>query len=74
MTNQIAEDKNSRRDLIEYILLISFVLFGSSAVLAQEFQAARNPGNPTGKTSLRAVASVLHRNDIFGQSTKRHIK
>jgi hypothetical protein len=59
---------------MEYILLISFVVLGSSAVLASEFQSAGNWGKGVTKAHAGTVSSMQQRNVIFGQSTKRHIK
>jgi hypothetical protein len=72
--NQKPENKNQVRDLMEYILLISFVCLGSSFVAVSEFHATRDTGkNPGGLPSLDASKARRPR-VIFGQQTKRHIK
>jgi hypothetical protein len=68
-----AETKNRVRDLMEYILLISFVFVGSSFVVADELQAVQVVGKPQETTRVWEFTSVSHRHDIFGQTTKRHI-
>jgi hypothetical protein len=73
MANKPAETKNTVRDLMEYMLLISFVFVGSSFVVANELQAVRVVRKPQETARLREFTSVTHRHDIFGQTTKRHI-
>jgi hypothetical protein len=74
MVKKQAETKNAVRDLMEYILLISFVFVGSSFVVANELQAVQVVGKPQETMRVREPTSVTHRHDIFGQATKRHIK
>jgi len=69
-----AEPRKNARDLLEYILLISFVTFGSSFVFASEIKAAsqtrKSPSSSMENTPLKGRP----RNALFGLSTKRHIK
>ena len=66
--------KNAWRDQMEYILLISFVLVGSSFVVVKELDAARDVRQPSKSQPGRALSPVIHRHDIFGRITKIHIK
>jgi hypothetical protein len=66
--------KNIGRDLIEYILLISFVSLGSSFVFVSEIEGARAPQISHGGGTIQMVIRTPKRSVIFGSSTKRHIK
>jgi hypothetical protein len=66
--------KKVGRDLIEYILLISFVSMGSSFVFVSQIKAARIPQKSSPGMSIPALAKTPKRNVIFGSPTKRHIK
>jgi hypothetical protein len=66
--------KKIGRDLIEYILLISFVSLGSSFVLVSEIKAPRTPQNFHSGAAIQTVTRTPKRGAIFGLSTKRHIK
>jgi hypothetical protein len=72
--NQKPENKNQGRDLMEYILLISFVCVGSSYVVVSEFQAARDTGKNVGSLSLLDASKARQPHVNFGHQTKRHIK
>lgn len=74
MVKKEAEPKNAVRDLMEYILLISFVFVGSSFVVAKELQSVQVAGKTQETARVREFTSVTHRHDIFGETTKRHIK
>jgi hypothetical protein len=71
---QKTETKNSTRDLMEYILLISFVCVGSSYVVVTEFQAAQSTKKDQSNLQLVDSTKLRQPHSIFGQQTKRHIK
>jgi len=62
------------RDLIEYVLLVSFVSLGSSFVVASELKAARAGQKDAAGATIQLVVKTPKRSVIFGSSTKRHIK
>jgi hypothetical protein len=62
------------RDLIEYLLLISFVTIGSSYVFATEIEAAQKTWKAPSIAQEHAVEKSRHLNTIFSRATKRHIK
>lgn len=72
--SQQGEDKNQIRDLMEYILLISFVFLGSSYALVTEVRSAREMGNQPSSSMVLEASRASHRGVIFGLQTKRHIK
>lgn len=74
MANSKSGSKNHTRDLMEYLLLISFVFLGSSYVVASELRVASGAQKTQDGLQIRDVAERVHRHTIFGQSTKRHIK
>ncbi len=74
MAKSKSETKSAARDLMEYILLISFVFLGSSYVLAREVQVAGGALKSPDTLRVRDVAKVTHLYVLFGHPTKRHVK
>jgi hypothetical protein len=72
--NQKPENKDQVRDLMEYILLISFVCLGSSYVVVSEFHATRETGKNLGSLPTLDASKARESRVIFGRQTKRHIK
>jgi len=69
--NQKPDNKNQVRDLMEYLLLISFVCLGSSYVVVSEFQDA---GKSVKGLPPVDASNARRPHVIFGHQTKRHIK
>ena len=72
--NTKPEVKNATRDLIEYILLISFVSLASSFVMVSEVRTAQELRKSADAIQIRQVLKTPARHVIVGLSTKRHIK
>jgi hypothetical protein len=72
--NQKPDNKNQIRDLMEYLLLISFVCLGSSYVVVSEFHAAQDAGKNVARLQPVDASKARPPHVIFGHQTKRHIK
>jgi hypothetical protein len=72
--NQNPDNKNQVRDLMEYLLLISFVFLGSSYVVVSEFNSAQDAGKSVARLGPVDGSKARHPHVIFGYQTKRHIK
>jgi hypothetical protein len=72
--NTKSEVKNATRDLMEYILLISFVSLASSFVMVSEIRTTQELRKSADTVRIRQVLGIPARHVILGLSTKRHIK